>query len=75
MNKGTTLTIGDLSASSLRVATMAPCRYGSNTPSAYRLRRTKEGELVMQGGYVWTEGFTNTGIEWKDIPTVEGEEE
>ncbi len=46
-------------------------RVESGTPSAYRLARKPNGDLVLQGAYVWQEGFTKSGHEWRDVPTVE----
>ena len=43
-------------------------------PSAYRLLKKKDGEVVLQAAIPWTQGQTG-GVEWKTIPTVvEGEE-
>lgn len=46
----------------------APTRIEYDIPSAYRLARKPDGELVLQGAYQWQEGF-NYGHEWRDIPT------
>ena len=50
---------------------VAPGRAESTTPCAYRLAKIPDGELVLQGSYVWHEGWNNSGHEWRDIPTVE----
>lgn len=55
----------------LSVAETVPCRTESNTPSTYRLAKKLDGTLVLQGGYRWTEGWSNHGITWKDLPTIE----
>jgi len=47
----------------------------SGTPSVYRLRRTETGELVLQGGFTWTEQRQGrsvaAGLEWQDLPTID----
>jgi hypothetical protein len=57
---------------------IVPLRTESVDPSAYRLARyrTFDGavHLKLQGAYRWTEG-TNGGCEWRDIPTVDLDEE
>ena len=40
-------------------------------PATYRLAKTKTGELVLQGQYMWREGWDTYGFEWRDIPTVD----
>lgn len=51
-----------------------PLRTESVEPSAYRLARYRTSggavHLKLQGAYRWTEG-TNGGCEWRDIPTVD----
>jgi len=49
------------------------CRIGSNSPCQFRLAR-RNGELVLQAGYQWHEGNA-FGVEWKDIPIVDLDEE
>jgi hypothetical protein len=42
------------------------------TPSAYRLKRSlTSGELVLQGCFTWQQGWSESGFDWRDIPTVE----
>lgn len=41
----------------------------SGTPSAYRMAVYPDGRHVLQGGYIWTEGFRQ-GVTWKDLPLV-----
>lgn len=41
------------------------------TPSQYRLVKKADGTLVLQGAYMWQEGSWKTGLEWRDIPTIE----
>ena len=53
------------------MATTAPRRTEKATPDAYRLAKKSDGELVLQGAYMWQEGWTNYGHEWRDIPTVD----
>ena len=45
-------------------------RVESSAPCAYRLARYPNGDLVLQGAYMWTDG-TAGGFEWRDIPTVD----
>lgn len=40
-------------------------------PIRYRLKRSN-GELILQGAFRWEQGRIG-GIEWFDIPTIEGE--
>ena len=65
------------------VTTSAPllhvtARVESNTPIGYRLARyrTPEGavHLKLQGNYQWIQG-TDTGNEWRDIETVDLDQE
>lgn len=44
--------------------------YEKLTPDAYRLLRRKNGELVLQGMYTYT-NRKEVKHEWRDIPTVE----
>lgn len=53
------------------VTVAAPRRIENTTPSEYRLARKRDGTLVLQGAYMWQEGFNKYGHEWRDIPTVE----
>ena len=48
-------------------------RTENSTPIAYRLV-SRSGTLTLQGLFQWTEGWTKSGGEWRDIPTVELEE-
>jgi hypothetical protein len=45
-------------------------RIRNNTPSEYRLVRRDTCTYVLQGCFKWTEG-TKTGIEWRDLPTID----
>lgn len=56
-------------------AIIAPARTESTAPNAYRLAKKANGELMLQGAYMWQEGWSNYGHEWRDIPTVELPEE
>lgn len=49
---------------------ISAARVGSNDPVAYRLGR-RNGELVLQGAFKWTQGLHEYGMEWRDIPIVE----
>lgn len=52
-------------------AFIAPARTESLTPSAYRLAKKPDGVIVLQGAFLWQEGFSLNGHEWRDIPTVD----
>ena len=47
-----------------------PARVEKGTPDGYRLARKPNGDLVLQGAYIWQQG-RDYGHEWRDIPTVE----
>lgn len=53
------------------MAITAPTRIEKTTPDAYRLVKKPDGTVVLQGAYMWHEGWNNYGHEWRDIPTVE----
>ena len=55
----------------LAVANIAPARMRSNMPITFRLAKRKNGEIVLQGGFHWQEGWNKAGIDWEDLPTVE----
>jgi len=55
----------------VKMAIPAPTRTEKTTPCAYRLAKKADGSLVLQGAYMWQEGWDNCGHEWRDIPTVE----
>lgn len=40
------------------------------SPDGYRLARKPNGELILQGAYMWQQG-RDYGHEWCDIPTVD----
>lgn len=50
--------------------TLSPMRIENLAPAQYRLAK-KNGVLILQGAYHWSEGFTKNGFEWRDIPTVD----
>jgi hypothetical protein len=52
-------------------AITAPTRTEKTTPDAYRLAKKHDGTLVLQGAYMWQEGWNTYGHEWRDIPTVD----
>jgi hypothetical protein len=62
----------------IQATTIVPTRVGSTVPVAYRLARYRTAEgavhLKLQGAYRWTEGV-NGGIEWRDIETVDLDQE
>lgn len=55
----------------LTMAITAPTRMEKTAPDAYRLAKKPDGTMVLQGAYMWQEGWNNYGHEWRDIPTVE----
>lgn len=61
----------ELTAAELPCATIAPARTEKPVPDAYRLARKPDGTLVLQGAYMWQEGWNTYGHEWRDIPTVD----
>lgn len=60
-----------LDSESYMVRTNEPTRIESSTPGAYRLAKKPDGTLVLQGAYLWQQGFYKSGHEWRDIPTVD----
>ncbi|WMC09564.1 hypothetical protein PU634_10590 [Oceanimonas pelagia] len=62
-----------LTADKLEQSIIKPARIYNNMPSTFRLALYPDGRKVIQGGYVWSEGF-QSGIEWKDLPVVEVDE-
>jgi len=61
--------------SNLRSSTLISVRLESTVPSAYRLvRYHHNSEPILQGQYFWNQGF-NQGFEWRDIPTINLNEE
>lgn len=62
------------SASDVMAGTISitePPRTENLTPTAYRLAKKSDGTLVLQGAYMWREGWSSHGYEWRDIPTVD----
>jgi hypothetical protein len=61
-----------------QTSTIVAARVESGAPVAYRLARYRAAEgavhLRLQGAYEWTEGGS-FGIEWRDIETVDLEQE
>ncbi len=48
----------------------ASTRVRDSAPTSYRLLKRSNGELVLQGGFLWHEvGTENAGFEWRDIRT------
>ncbi len=52
-------------------STIAAARTESTAPMGYRLAKKPDGTLILQGAYLWQEGWNNYGHEWRDIETVE----
>jgi hypothetical protein len=61
-----------------QATTIVAARVESDIPVAYRLARYRTAEgavhLELQGAYQWTEG-ASFGIEWRDIETVDLDQE
>ena len=61
-----------------QTSTIVAARVESGVPVAYRLARyrTTEGavHLKLQGAYRWEQG-ASSGIEWRDIETVDLDQE
>jgi hypothetical protein len=61
-----------------QASTIVAARVESGVPVAYRLARyrTTEGavHLKLQGAYQWKQG-ASSGIEWRDIETVDLDQE
>jgi hypothetical protein len=61
-----------------QTTTFVAARRESGAPVAYRLARYRTAEgavhLKLQGAYRWTEGASG-GIEWRDIETVDLDQE
>jgi hypothetical protein len=48
----------------------ASTKVRDSAPTSYRLLKKRNGELVLQGGFLWHEvGTDNAGFEWRDIRT------
>jgi hypothetical protein len=62
----------------IQTATIGAARVESGVPVAYRLARYRTAEgavhLKLQGAYQWTEG-ASSGHEWRDIETVDLDQE
>jgi hypothetical protein len=50
---------------------IAAPRIQSNKPMDFRYMKKDDGRLILQGAYAWSQGFTDGGVEWKDIPVVD----
>ena len=53
----------------LPIGTVTAARTEHHAPAASCLLQKKDGTLVLQGAYYWTQGV-RYNHEWKDIPTV-----
>lgn len=42
-------------------------------PRDFRYLRKRDGTLVLQGAYFWTQGWRDHGHTWRDIPVVDEE--
>ena len=54
------------------VTIAGPVRVESGTPTAYRLKKQVNGTVILQGLFHWQEGMAG-GMDWRDLPTVEGD--
>lgn len=44
-------------------------RMSSSVPCMYRqVRYGDDPTVVLQGGYQWQEGWSDSGIDWRDMP-------
>jgi len=60
-----------LSASDVFCGTIASAAVVRETmPRHYRLRKSPEGEFVLQGGYLNTRGWNESWLEWEDLETI-----
>lgn len=50
--------------------TLKPIRSESTQPCVFRYARYPNGDLRVQGGYMWHEGWSG-GIVWRDLPIVD----
>lgn len=58
----------------IKDAQIVAARIEERAPRAYRLGR-RSGELVLQGAFFWSQGWNEGGHEWRDIPTVDLDDE
>lgn len=54
----------------IKNAQIVAARIEERAPRAYRLGR-RNGELVLQGAFFWSQGWNEGGHEWRDIPIVD----
>lgn len=57
----------------ITATTIVPIRSESKLPLTFRIARYPNSETKIQGGYQFWEGF-NSGIVWRDLPTVDVDE-
>jgi hypothetical protein len=50
---------------------IAASRIESDVPGNFRYMKKKDGRLILQGAYAWSQGFSAGGFVWKDIPVVD----
>jgi hypothetical protein len=57
-------------------ATIGPARAEKAIPDAYRLVTKSDGNgnliYVLQGYFTWTQGWSQSGGEWRDLETQDG---
>lgn len=59
-----------ISGEAIQYGFFKAARIVSGTPQTFRQARKPDGQIVIQGGYVWQDGSTS-GIEWKELPIVD----
>jgi hypothetical protein len=62
-----------ISGEAIQYGFFKAARIVSGAPQYFRQARKPDGQIVIQGGYVWHEGFAS-GIEWKELPIVDVDE-
>lgn len=40
------------------------------SPKLYRLRKTLEGEYILQGAFLVSKGYEESWLEWEDLETI-----
>jgi hypothetical protein len=53
---------------------IVPACYRLTQPASTWRLATRNGELILQAGSIWTDG-EDAGIEWADVPTVNLDEQ
>jgi hypothetical protein len=53
------------------IAPVTDFRWENPAPVMYRLARTADGELLLQGLYQWGDNRGTVGSEWRTVETVQ----